>query len=31
MNQHFAEILSERSAAGVEYIIVGAFAVAGSA
>jgi hypothetical protein len=27
MNQHFAEILSALSAAGVEYIVVGAFAV----
>ena len=27
MNQHFAEILSELSAAGAEYIVVGAFAV----
>ncbi|MBA3397060.1 MAG: hypothetical protein H0T89_30805 [Deltaproteobacteria bacterium] len=28
MNPHFSEILSELSAAGVEYIVVGAFAVA---
>lgn len=28
MNQHFAEMLSELSAAGAEYIVVGAFAVA---
>jgi hypothetical protein len=28
LNQHFAEILSELSAAGVEYLIVGAYAVA---
>lgn len=27
MNPHFAEILSELSAAGVEYLVVGAFAV----
>ena len=28
LNQHFAEMLSERSAAGVEYLVVGAYAVA---
>jgi hypothetical protein len=28
LNQHFAEILSELSAAGVEYLIVGAYALA---
>src|SRR4051812_14523443 len=27
MNQHFVEILSELSAAGVDYLVVGAFAI----